>query len=244
MVLLSTHNICFGWEIRKLILNISFLNNALGIKYWGAKLLIISSDSVLTYVLGAQKNRLIEMVLLSTHNICFGWEIRKLILNISFLNNALGIKYWGAKLLIISSDSVLTYVLGAQKNRLIEMVLLSTHNICFGWEIRKLVFDNWLLSGGLDIKASWERGISSGSTLFAKTTTKIQREKNTFHLKMISYNYDPSIYTMNLPKFIVSNQREKCIKGLETQMIKALGLKNHFFMLNSTEHEISTAHKN
>ena len=28
--------------------------------------------------------------------------------------------------------SVLTYVLGAQKNRLIETVLLSTHNICFG----------------------------------------------------------------------------------------------------------------
>ena len=26
----------------------------------------------------------------------------------------------------------LTYNLGAQKNRLIEMVLLSTHNICFG----------------------------------------------------------------------------------------------------------------
>ena len=28
--------------------------------------------------------------------------------------------------------SVLTYVLGAQKNRLIEMVLLSTHSIFFG----------------------------------------------------------------------------------------------------------------
>ena len=26
----------------------------------------------------------------------------------------------------------LTYVLGAQKNRLIETVLLSIHNICFG----------------------------------------------------------------------------------------------------------------
>ena len=26
----------------------------------------------------------------------------------------------------------LTYVLGAQKNRLIETVILSTHNICFG----------------------------------------------------------------------------------------------------------------
>ena len=31
-----------------------------------------------------------------------------------------------------------TYVLGAQKNHLIEMVLLSTHNICFDWEIRKI----------------------------------------------------------------------------------------------------------
>ena len=28
--------------------------------------------------------------------------------------------------------SVLTFVLGAQKNRLSETVLLSTHNICFG----------------------------------------------------------------------------------------------------------------
>ena len=27
---------------------------------------------------------------------------------------------------------LLAYVLGAQKNRLIETVLLSTHNICFG----------------------------------------------------------------------------------------------------------------
>ena len=46
------------------------------------------------HVLGAQKNRLIETVLLSTHNICFA------------------------------------YVLGDQKNRLIETALLSTHNIC------------------------------------------------------------------------------------------------------------------
>ena len=36
------------------------------------------------------------------------------------------------KLLIISYPSVLTVVLGAQKNRLIETVLLSIHNICFG----------------------------------------------------------------------------------------------------------------
>ena len=41
---------------------------------------------------------------------------------------------------MISYPSVLTYVLGAQKNRLIETVILSTHNIYFDWEIRKQIF--------------------------------------------------------------------------------------------------------
>ena len=41
--------------------------------------------------------------------------------------------------------------LGAQKNHLIETFLLSTHNICFGWEIRKIIFQYTLLSGGLEI---------------------------------------------------------------------------------------------
>ena len=36
------------------------------------------------------------------------------------------------KIVIISYPSILTYVLGSQKNHLIETVLLSTHNICFG----------------------------------------------------------------------------------------------------------------
>ena len=49
-------------------------------------------------------------------------------------------------MLIFSYPSVLTYVLGALKNHLIEMVLLSTHNICFGWEIRKLIFRYTLLT--------------------------------------------------------------------------------------------------
>ena len=44
------------------------------------------------------------------------------------------------KLLIFSYPSILTYVLGTQKNRLTETVLLSTHNILFGCEIRKLFF--------------------------------------------------------------------------------------------------------
>ena len=34
-------------------------------------------------------------------------------------------------LMMISYPSVLIYALGAQKSRLIETVLLSTHNICF-----------------------------------------------------------------------------------------------------------------
>ena len=36
------------------------------------------------------------------------------------------------KMFIFSYWSVIAFVLGAQKNRLIETVLLSTHNICFG----------------------------------------------------------------------------------------------------------------
>ena len=47
--------------------------------------------------------------------------------------------------------SVLTYVLDAQKNRLIETVLLSNHNICFGLEIRKLFFWYALLTKGLPV---------------------------------------------------------------------------------------------
>ena len=39
--------------------------------------------------------------------------------------------------------------LGAQRKPLIETVLLSTHNICFGGEIRKIIFKCTLLSGGL-----------------------------------------------------------------------------------------------
>ena len=40
-------------------------------------------------------------------------------------------------------------LLGAQKNRHIEMVLLSTHHTVLGSEIRKLVFNYTLLSRGL-----------------------------------------------------------------------------------------------
>ena len=41
-------------------------------------------------------------------------------------------KFKSINLQIFSYQSVLSYVLGAQKNGLIETVLLSTHNIWFG----------------------------------------------------------------------------------------------------------------
>ena len=56
------------------------------------------------------------------------------------------------KLLFFSCQSIYTCVLGAQKNRLIETVLLSTNNICFGRETKKIVFQYALLSGGLHHK--------------------------------------------------------------------------------------------
>ena len=55
------------------------------------------------------------------------------------------------KFLIFSYSSVLAYVLGDQKNRLNETVLLSPHNICFGWKIR-FVFDNAFTKAPDDLK--------------------------------------------------------------------------------------------
>ena len=47
------------------------------------------------------------------------------------------------------------YVLGAQIDRLIETILLSTHNICFGGEIRKIIFSHPLSSRGLILCVSF-----------------------------------------------------------------------------------------
>ena len=53
------------------------------------------------------------------------------------------------KLLLFPYQSIKTCVLGAQKNHLIEMVLLCTHDIYFGREIKKIVVEYALFSGGL-----------------------------------------------------------------------------------------------
>ena len=57
-------------------------------------------------------------------------------------------KKMSVKLLVFLYLSALTCVLGAKKNGLIETVLLSTHNICFGSEVRKIIYSD-ALSGGL-----------------------------------------------------------------------------------------------
>ena len=44
-------------------------------------------------------------------------------------------KFVSLKLKIFSYPLIATFVLGAQKNRLTETVLLSSHNIYFGLEI-------------------------------------------------------------------------------------------------------------
>ena len=53
------------------------------------------------------------------------------------------------KLYLFPYPLFLTSVLGAKKNRLIETVLLSTHSICFGSEIRKIIFQYAFLSGDM-----------------------------------------------------------------------------------------------
>ena len=66
--------------------------------------------------------------------------------------------------------SLKTCVLGAQKNCLNETVLLSTHNICFGWEIRKIIFKYALLSGGLIYFFFWWGGGGTNHRIFHTIT--------------------------------------------------------------------------
>ena len=87
--------------------------------------------SIKIYVLCAHKNGLIETVL--NHNICFDWEIFKNIFKYASLPRSVHIFHRARtfKIEIIFLSINLNMCLGAQKNRLIERVLLSTHNICF-----------------------------------------------------------------------------------------------------------------
>ena len=48
---------------------------------------------------------------------------------------------------------------GCSKEPFIETVLLSTHNICFGWDIRKINFNYTRLSGGLIFESDFQNTV-------------------------------------------------------------------------------------
>ena len=102
--------------------------------------------------------------MLCTHNICFGWKVRFFFTHsylpvwIHLLWTGIGI--W--KFLSVSCEYFLihqfkhVFWVAAQKivslrswHPLIETALLSTHNICLDWEIRKIIFHCTILTGGL-----------------------------------------------------------------------------------------------
>ena len=58
-------------------------------------------------------------------------------------------KLFESKIVTIFLLINLNMCFGCSKNRLIETVLLSTHNICLGLVIRKIIFYYILLSGSL-----------------------------------------------------------------------------------------------
>ena len=68
--------------------------------------------------------------------------------------------------------------MGTQKNRLIEMVLLSTHNACFGWKIRKIFFWYTLLTKWLLVSyflQAWLFYMFLSSTDFFRSDTLAKR---------------------------------------------------------------------
>ena len=58
-------------------------------------------------------------------------------------------QYFKNKVALIFLAISLDICLSAQKNRLAKTVLLSTHNIFFGLEIRKFMYNYAFLSGGV-----------------------------------------------------------------------------------------------
>ena len=61
-----------------------------------------------------------------------------------------------------------------------------------------------------------ECGISSGSTLYAMTKESSAQEMH-FYVEIITC--DPSVYTMDHPKFIASNQKEESSRALRAKCL-------------------------
>ena len=93
--------------------------------------------------MGTQKNCLNEMVLLSTQNIfCFVFvAFRPMSTAMVIAGRSKSVVKWtDCPTMTIAVDMGRKATKTKQNMFLIETVLLSTHDICFGWEIRKLNF--------------------------------------------------------------------------------------------------------
>ena len=136
------HSYQVGWEIRIVAWDLTYFSSLCVLE---VKILVrlficgVSEPSQLVYTCNKYQN--LRCWLICYFQICVlkAW----LCIGLDSKTNL------SIKMLIISYLIVLTFVYGAQKNRLIETLLLSTRNICFSWKIRNLIFNFTLLSGGL-----------------------------------------------------------------------------------------------
>ena len=144
------HSYLVGWEIRIVAWDLTYFSSLCVLE---VKVLVrlficgVSEPSQLVYTCNKYQN--LRCWLICYFNICIlnAWLCKGL-----DSKNKLSIQ-----MLIISYLIVLPFVYGAQKNRLIETLFLSTSNICFSWKIRKLIFIFTPLSGGL---ALWNWPVS------------------------------------------------------------------------------------
>ena len=91
-----------------------------------------------------------------------------------------------------------TYVVGAQKNRLIETVLLRTQTVT-----------PKLANSEDPEEMPHYEAFHQGLHCLLRQKKSSEKEIH-FHLDIITC--DPSIYTLDHPKFIVSNQKEESIR--------------------------------
>ena len=88
--------------------------------------------------MGLNVNFVVSVNSLRARNLPFFCHLTIRLEEIKAFRNTISAKQFGSwtqflsvKMYIFSCPSVSIYVLGAQKNRLVETVLLSTHNVCF-----------------------------------------------------------------------------------------------------------------
>ena len=98
------------------------------------------------------------------------------------------------KNVIIFLSISLNVCLDAQKNRLIVTILLSTHNICFGWGIRK---NNFQIGQLLE---KWAAFFRNNVSIFQEHTKTTHIQVNILPFSLILTNYhhqNNSIYVKN-----------------------------------------------